>query len=496
MKGEFDWEISKEGSWSDTGEGIVSTTSPRNKRRSLRWLAIGLAITLVAMMGVYWRLQARANELEAAARQSVAASYGLMRQAEAQGDLDLFQSLRADEFARGTLNALDEMISQGIFFGRAYVGLRDEGSPEIASVDFTPDLQRATLTGKQRYSLANNDLASETVVFEHTTSFQFAGGSWLLSEASEEFWGRWLTYASENADFKLFYTERDSDLVERLAPELEGFLREFCDRLENAPLAKRKCPKGRPITVSHRPELESLLELAKKRQPMINFYDRLVFHLPSPTLLGVPTDEPGYQVLYRIYAANLADGLWQVLGRDLAQRDVTIREEMLLARLLVELGVKAWPPAGPAERNLSAMLDHPPPQAALLCLDEALSAVNLLGYDARSERWSQLQDQGTFLRLFELSGQGQLLLQSATADETGSTNRLALFIYQNGLITPVPPLPYDGSSDLQPGLSTAGNHLVVRGYNANADEYQSHILELSACPGGSCRWRALPGLPI
>ncbi|MCA9960075.1 MAG: hypothetical protein KC443_13630, partial [Anaerolineales bacterium] len=136
------------------------------------------------------------------------------------------------------------------------------------------------------------------------------------------------------------------------AVDLEAKLNELCARL-----ADINCPDNlqvnvalstNPASVFESNQLPSNLTITVPRMRTLGWYSfpaRLGEHtltLPTPTLLGLPLDETGYQAVYRGYAARVVSAvIAEQVGWQCCEGGLLF--QALLDEQLAQLGLKPWP---------------------------------------------------------------------------------------------------------------------------------------------------------
>jgi hypothetical protein len=133
----------------------------------------------------------------------------------------------------------------------------------------------------------------------------------------------------------LRYRQGEAELARRLGHDLSQAVTDLCLRVEGM-----TCPADFHVRVQLDPEPNSLLLLATAVLP----HDQLAYHyrLPTPSLVGRPLDEAGYQALSRGYAAWLLSGIVADQVGYICCGQATIFR-VLLDYQLSQIGLKGWP---------------------------------------------------------------------------------------------------------------------------------------------------------
>jgi hypothetical protein len=185
------------------------------------------------------------------------------------------------------------VVENGGFVDRSSFGLSKlaNSDPESAIVEVTlaPDLTSAELVTQRPYAIDVGNGVTETVILEQTAVYRLGPNRWLLAPPEEAFWGETMT--SNGRYLTLTYPERDAEIGRRLALDLDRKLIEMCSQLRDI-----LCPLAMRVTVDLTGDPESLI-----------LYEpaTLDLALPTPTILGMPKDEVGYESVMRGYAQRV-----------------------------------------------------------------------------------------------------------------------------------------------------------------------------------------------
>ncbi|MBK9052120.1 MAG: hypothetical protein IPL78_14790 [Chloroflexi bacterium] len=339
MSDNFSWHTDEDEGWD---EPTPKAATPLPRRRWHWLLGIAAAAILISTV-LYLRLQQQVQTATATAQEDLLAAHQLSQQAAATNDLDLFRSnlSRRDPEWADTQRAL---ILAGLFLDRSAFGLRWWGETELnltdaaatptlpITVTFSPDLLSAELVYEQEYLLVESDSVSQTVRLQQTAVYRRGGGRWLRADPLPEFWGA--LHTAERAHLTLTYSQRDEPIAPRLADDLNSELERLCTTLPSL-----NCP----------PDLH--LEMRLTRDPasffsLVTLEDTLMADdeiiLPAPTLIGLPVDETGYELLLNGYAAHLvAAAITQLIPYECCHHGYYYHAFM--DKQLSQLGLRAWP---------------------------------------------------------------------------------------------------------------------------------------------------------
>lgn len=229
-------------------------------------------------------------------------------------------------------------MGEGRLYEREMLGLHwlplaDVNSrlPDI-ELDIDPELNAAELRFAQEYAIDVGNGVTETVILRQTAVYRRGAQRWLLSPPDADFWGDTIT--DRGSILTLAYPERDKPIAEKLAFDLDAKLNEMCRTLPDL-----NCPDDLRLHLRLNNDLTSLGWMA---EPLSTLSAGFPMDLPTPTLVGLPVDEAGYQALYRGYAAKLATAvISQLVGYDCCQHAIFF--QALTNYQLSRLGLRPWP---------------------------------------------------------------------------------------------------------------------------------------------------------
>ncbi|MCB0012573.1 MAG: hypothetical protein KDE34_11750, partial [Anaerolineales bacterium] len=364
MPTNFNWNTDEEQSWDDVDEAVIHETQ---RWRPPRWLLTGgLVLALVAVIGF---LVARAVNRQVAevtddVSFTVLDAVALSQQAAASGDIDLFTSVLSGRDLNWSEEQKD-LVRGGIWLDRPQLGLTlvaaagsENGVPlSEADVTLQPALSSAEINLTHTYQSPIGNGLTEEVRLQQTLIYRQGESSWLLAPPEAEFWGDGQTYATPF--FQVLYPTRDQALVERLVNDLTGKAIELC-HLGWLGLATEQCLPAEPLAdISFSTSSRYLLELKSARfdrtpQPDLDG----LYLLPAPSLIGIPLDEPGYQALYRGYAALLFGQMIQdAAGYPCCEHQLFF--EAILQLQLNQVGLQPWPLGEAAYNQLLRQMPLP-----------------------------------------------------------------------------------------------------------------------------------------
>ncbi len=298
----FNWQTEDDVSWDDL-EPVTETAVPRRHPWITYALIVVGVITAVAL--IYRQVNQRIEAATANATSDILASHNLVQQASINQDVELFNNLLSGRDP-DWVDAQSELLQQGNLFDRSAFDLIWLSSPDTAAsqadvesgaigIEINPELNAAEMTFLQDYAVAVGNGVTETVQLRQTAVYRQGTQRWLYAPPDAEFWGAFETVTGSM--LSLAYPARDAELALRLSFDLDAKLAEMCRSL-----ADLNCPDGFRLSLRLDNDPQSFLDAAQSGYALGN---GLMLTLPTPTLVGLPVDEAGYQALYRGYAIQL-----------------------------------------------------------------------------------------------------------------------------------------------------------------------------------------------
>ncbi|MCB8981132.1 MAG: PD40 domain-containing protein [Ardenticatenaceae bacterium] len=342
----FEWQTEEDYNWE---EAPVSPQPPRRERRRWPWLVLATFLLVgTAVFLLYRQISQRVEAATGNIESDVVASYAVLQQAAQNKDENLFNSLLSgrDELWAG---AQRENLRNDTLFDRQAFGLTWQpvlAETAVISQTFSPELTSVELTTLQNYSLNIGNGFTQTVPLMRVDVYRLGEDRWLYAPPEREFWG--VRQRLEGQLISVRYPARDEAMVHRLSADLEARLVQVCST------PGFTCPEDAEVRLSFSAEPDSLTHFT--------FLDALIEDqasgdsvwaggatvvLPTPTLVGLPQDETGYQALLRGYESYLLTvALNDLIGWECCEHLPFY--QATVERQLYELGVGAWPLAGTA----------------------------------------------------------------------------------------------------------------------------------------------------
>jgi hypothetical protein len=339
MSTNFDWKTEEEFDWENSSEENPPPKKSPGKRKT--WLAIIAIILLIGGLSaaLYYQLDQRIDENREAMQSDVISSYNLLRLAEIEQDDELFFSLLSGRDDKWTA-AQHKLFQSQSLRDRTPLGIRVQQAesmpiePDKPTITFSPDMLTAEVSMALPYEIQIGNGLTETVTLQETSLYRLGQERWLLSPPDEPFWGAPLS--AEGGHIILDYRMRDEEVATQLLVDLERKYEELCSQLEDI-----VCDPSLRLNISLSTDPQTLVDSAFPHAGLLT-NNGLRINLPSPTLVGFPQDEAGYQALYRGYAARMATAvLSQQSGYECCKQMVF--QQALIDYQLNQLALKPWP---------------------------------------------------------------------------------------------------------------------------------------------------------
>ncbi|HEX6384050.1 MAG TPA: WD40 repeat domain-containing protein [Anaerolineae bacterium] len=349
MSAQFDWQTEEEDTWEESEQVVAA--SPGRTQPSWRLIVLILIALALAAIVLYWQATQRIELATQAVQADVLSSHRLIHFAAAQRDVELAEPLLSGRDPDWT-SAQKQLVEQGLFLDRSAFGLhtlpattspapippappRDgEVGDDLDAVDITvsTDFRSAELLFAKEYQIGTDRQVTETVILQQTAVYRQGSQRWLLSPPEKTFWG---DRDSLRGDIvTVSYPVRDEAIATQLADALDAILADMCRRLRDI-----DCPADLRVYLRLDTSPDSLVAVA---DPANLLTGSLRLALPSPTLVGKPVDEAGYEALYRGYATQVVSAaITSLVGWECCQHAPVY--QLLLDYQLSQLGLRSWP---------------------------------------------------------------------------------------------------------------------------------------------------------
>jgi len=334
----FDWQTDESGEWEEMVEA-ESTPEP-SSHRHWPWLVIVLLVIVVgAGLVAYRELFRRVDVGTSHVEMDLLTSYYVVQTAVTNQDSDLLSNYLSGvdiEWVR-TVNAL---VENDRFYDRTPFYLRWMPPQTILAptITMSPDLTEAELVSEQLYAIEIGNGLTETIRLQETAVYRLGSNRWLLSPPKPEFWGEPQTFTGEI--LVLRYLERDAKIARRLALDIDTKLLELCAKFPE--LHCRDDFEVRLTLTSNAEWLNASQGISVLWMPSIRLGQLRMTPMPTPSLIGLPVDEAGYQALYRGYASVILSAV----VADLLDADCcfdSVLYQAAMADMLTQLSLQPWP---------------------------------------------------------------------------------------------------------------------------------------------------------
>lgn len=346
----FDWQTEEDNDWNEQAWQETPVTAVSRKPP---WLTIVLVAIMISVAGaiVFRQVNRRLEVATSSAESDIFAAHNLISRAAASRDAALGRAVLSGRDV-GWSRAQSEMMLSGLLYEHPGLGLLlPEGEAAFAplsgederllALELDPDLSGAELLYVRDY-VAMTEEGYRQITLQQTAVYRRGETRWLLSPPEEPFWGEWQTVEMDN--LTIIYPERDDELMQELAPDLQSLLTEACSALPEL-----TCSAQTAVQLRFDTHPESLLEVAEPA----NLYDNnLRLNLPTPTLVGLPIDQDGYEALLLGYGANL---LSAIIGQGVAYECCQHAPifQAIMTYQLSELGLATWPVTQEVQKALA-----------------------------------------------------------------------------------------------------------------------------------------------
>jgi WD40-like Beta Propeller Repeat len=335
----FEWRTDENDDWpegEESGKTAVGgeNSAARWQSRWRLWLTVLLGIAAVWAV-VQWQIDMRVTAATSEIETELLATHNFVLNTAVSQDEQLFRTIlsgRNPDWGE----VQKTLLSDGLLLDRPMFGWQQMVQPRLlpadVSLQLSPDLRAAELIYPQTYVVQTPTGITETVTLQQTAVYRQGNTRWLYAPPYDEFWGDWVINSGKN--LTLVYPARDADVAERLAANLETLLEQMCAQLDGL-----NCGDGLRLNVRLDTDPDSLLGLNEVETILSG---SLRLNLPTPTLVGLPTDEQSYQALYRAYGVRMATAVFANQAEyDCCRRQLFFRA--LRDYQLAELGLQAWP---------------------------------------------------------------------------------------------------------------------------------------------------------
>jgi hypothetical protein len=489
----FDWK-SGDDEWEELPTAVTPGKSTHFRLHGRGLLALAaLALLVVGGLGLAYRqvnvqVTAVTNTLE----QEVMAADRLLVDTAVAGDDELFATLlrRSPAWA----DAQIRLQAHGDYFDRPPFGLWLDTRADlfatgpvtapVTATQFTvsPDLTEAELALPMPYVSLDENGELVSLVLQRTAVYRRqANQSWLLAEPDDDFWGE---FRQETRPYlNLLTPARDQEIAARLADDLNSWIVRICSDIQcpvRFVLQLRLSTNPDDLAGLHAPVRLSYGYLSGQRTTRLS--------LPTPTLVGLPVDETGYQTLLRGYATHLAQALVNAYGAETFVIGGIVPPPPDLGEMLSAWGLFAPRPTGFNPIQAAEPPPIPLPDQDILLLCQSSRAPTLFRYDSATAIWADvlLETEGAlgfYLTPFP-DGQGVALVVGPSVQD----ERYRLVWLHNGrerlLLTTTDTPIIHSITKLEPGHFLL--HFSTSGPDNNDFSEQGIMVSAEDCDDQSC----------
>ena len=350
MSSNFEWQTEEIAEWPEAA-AVASEPKPPSPFRWFRALAVVLLIAAVGWV-VYRQVDQRVAEAAAHVEADVLSAHNVVWQAAQQQDVELLETVLSGRDPRWT-EAQKTLVEDGRLFDAAALGFQRQPAEadfpvtrsDNITITLSADLTAAEVFWLEPLTIHTSGRLTETVALLHNAVYRRGERSWLLSPPPRDFWGEW--QQASGAYISLVYPQRDEHVARRLVHDLDAVVVRVCTQLD-----KITCPAG--LSLRLRLETDARSQLAINDAETMLMSGRSL-DLPTPTLVGRPVDEAGYQALVRGYGAHVAVALTtDLVGYNCCRHGLFYR--ILLDRQLGQLALR---PGSPIPADYDQLLADP-----------------------------------------------------------------------------------------------------------------------------------------
>ncbi len=334
--GKFDWQTDEE-EWPEP-PALESRPLPLWQRLGMVFLVILLVSS--SAIGLLRQMNLRSQETVDQATADVQDAHELWRHAVLEQDTQLLAGLLYDTRYPLWAEAQVQHVGSGVsLVDRTAYGLflpiGEPGADFAAAPNITlaTTLSHAELTFTQTYQVIAPAHLTQTITLEHTLTYHYREGRWLAGPLADTAWGASLNHRLPH--LTVTYPERDRPVVQRLLSDWSRLIQQLC-----ADALPFRCDRdyGLQVELSSAP---NAMYPALAGIELTTIPGQRLYAWPTPTYLGLPVDEAGYEAVCRAYSQPLAR---QILLDIQANSDLP--EVMVYAWVesrLFELGLLASP---------------------------------------------------------------------------------------------------------------------------------------------------------
>jgi len=429
MPEHFDWQTEDEDQWNDQSDRLPATALTRKRWKRWGVVLVGIIGLLAATSIIYLRVQSTLGEVEAGRTADILSSYQLIEDALFQADAELFTTfLSGADLSWAAVQ--QELFRRDWIIDRRAFGLGT--SPHEVTeprVELSPELNSAIVSVVRHYKITVPG-GEEKIISLKNESVYRLGQRWLLSPPKDEYWGSDEPVELSGNILTLQFPERDQAIAMRLFEGMDKMLVNLCQSADFL-----ICPPKLRVELifSQDPNsfittMESYFEDGYLGESLLKPGSTIELSLPTPTLLGLPLDEPSYEALFRAYAAHAAGAVLNRYTDDACCANDRHRQVMILNRL-IGLGAMPWPEGQVSLVNEFALAGVGY-DLQLMCHGEGAKSFDIYKLDSSNGLWRIDLTGKELVNMLGLPhGKGVALLENR---DQGGTYSTRLFILDLG----------------------------------------------------------------
>ncbi len=483
---DFNWQTEEEVRWGET-----QTLEKEQKARVGRsWLAILLVIggILLVSLFLFWQVRSRVGGAEEARNDDLEAANNLLVYAADQQDPSVLLNILPLENAPWT-GFQRAIADQDLLLNRWPFGLhRTEQEPIIKDIVLSPDLQTADVILEIPY-YSNSQGQSETIYLQQTHHYQFRN-EWRWTEPTIDFWGGLGNEVYERDSFTALYPVRDEAIVQRLVDDLPIFFNEVCNE-EDRP----SCRFALDLLIHFEKEPAIWLDLVDRVEKNGSYVSDIsissirsgVIFLPTPSLVGLPVDEAGYQVLLRGYGSHIFSAVFGKIYEDECCPD-DLPFPIFLESEMAQRGLGFWPPPTVineiADTGTSELPDR---DIALLCTTDSRDRLQLHRFNLTSGKlWTELAGRNIVHIQAAPNGQGILAQEADFISENEVLTRIIYWHNRTARILYEETLPETVYAALRWRVHEDEQRLLIVLPDLDSRANTFILVDLADCADGNC----------
>ena len=297
----FEWHTDDHSSWEDEPVSISPPSRRKNNRIFIPLIII--ALLLLTANVVYARLQTTLDSTVDATESELTATWKLINEKAQNGDMDIFSSLLSGSNPHWAYG-YQLMVGTGGLLNRESFGLQMiEGLTFENDIVLSPDLTSAEITSTVSYAYNVGNGINQTITLHQPHVFRKGDTRWLLAPPTTQWWGSTLQEMTVWGTYT--FPERDNAIVQRLMGDINLAWSSLCAATDAG-----YCAADTPtLEFSTDPQtFEALDQLPELRGA------GTLLRVPTPSLVGLPTDDASYRALRAGYGRLilrrlLTDGL-------------------------------------------------------------------------------------------------------------------------------------------------------------------------------------------